>query len=76
MRPGSVACEETGRYLLSAGLAHPVVDITEDADARDYLLSLGELQVPVVIAATGKRWSGHQPTALAPLAPASSASIV
>lgn len=68
VRPGSGACEETCRYLFLAGLPYRVIDISQDADARDYVMSLGELQVPVVITSRGRRWRGHDVGSLARLA--------
>ena len=44
-----------------------VVDITEDATARDYVMSLGYLQAPVVV--TGDtHFSGFRPDRLKALA--------
>ena len=35
-------------------------NITEDADARDYVMALGHLQAPVVVAGTD-HWTGFRP---------------
>jgi glutaredoxin len=45
------------------GVEYNVVDITEDPDARDYVMSLGYLQAPVVIAGE-QHWSGFKPDAI------------
>jgi|GEM_PF-486129 len=44
-----VQCNATYRALDKLGAEYTVVDISEDADARDYVMSLGHLQAPVVI---------------------------
>ncbi len=59
-KPSCVQCNATYRALDKAGLAYEVVDITEDSDARDYVMSLGHLQAPVVVA-DGQHWSGYRP---------------
>jgi glutaredoxin-like protein NrdH len=42
------------------GIAYETVDITADGDARDYVLALGYLQAPVVVAGDD-HWSGFRP---------------
>ena len=59
-RPACVQCNATYRALDKLGAEYTVVDISEDADARDYVMSLGHLQAPVVIV-DGDHWSGYRP---------------
>ena len=59
-KPSCVQCSATYRALDKAGYDYTVVDITEDADARDYVMSLGHLQAPVVMVG-GEHWSGYRP---------------
>ena len=59
-KPSCVQCTATYRALDKAGYDYTVVDITEDADARDYVMSLGHLQAPVVMDG-GEHWSGYRP---------------
>jgi len=59
-KPSCVQCTATYRALDKAGYDYTVVDITEDADARDYVMSLGHLQAPVVMVG-GEHWSGYRP---------------
>ncbi len=59
-KPACVQCDATYRALDRSGLAYQVVDITEDAAAREYVLSLGYLQAPVVVAGPD-HWSGYRP---------------
>ncbi|KLI04139.1 glutaredoxin [Mycolicibacterium conceptionense] len=42
------------------GVAFEKVDITLDGEARDYVMSLGYLQAPVVVAGD-EHWSGFRP---------------
>jgi glutaredoxin-like protein NrdH len=65
-KPACEACKATFRTLM-AGISYHVVDITEDATARDYVMSLGYLQAPVVV--TGDtHFSGFRPDRLKALA--------
>jgi len=59
-KPACVQCNATYRALDKLGAEYTVVDISEDADARDYVMSLGHLQAPVVIV-DGEHWSGYRP---------------
>lgn len=59
-KPACVQCNATFRALDKAGLGYTKVDINTDADARDYVMSLGYLQAPVVVAG-GQHWSGYRP---------------
>jgi glutaredoxin-like protein NrdH len=59
-KPACVQCNATYKALDKAGLSYEIVDISEDADARDYVMALGYLQAPVVVA-YGEHWSGFRP---------------
>lgn len=71
-KPACVQCNATFRALDKQGTAYEKVDITTDPQARDYVMSLGYLQAPVVIAGT-QHWSGFRPDKLKQLASSSSA---
>lgn len=58
-RPACGPCRATRSALDRQGLSYEVVDISEDADARDFVMSLGHLQAPVVVA-NGEHWSGFR----------------
>lgn len=62
-KPACVQCTATRKALDKNGVKYNVVDITEDPDARDYVMSLGYLQAPVVIAGE-QHWSGFKPDAI------------
>jgi glutaredoxin-like protein NrdH len=66
-KPSCVQCSATYRALDKLGFEYEVVDITEDADARDYVMSLGHLQAPVVMAGAD-HWSGFRPDKIKALA--------
>ena len=57
----------TYKALDKTGLTYDVVDISEDAEARDYVMSMGYLQAPVVVAG-GDHWSGFRPDRIKALA--------
>lgn len=66
-KPACVQCTATYRALDKAGLDYSIVDISLDSDARDYVMSLGYLQAPVVVA-DGDTWSGFRPDRITALA--------
>ncbi|MGV9717560.1 glutaredoxin domain-containing protein, partial [Rhodococcus pyridinivorans] len=49
-KPACVQCTATYRALDKAGIEYDVVDISENPEARDYVMALGYLQAPVVVA--------------------------
>lgn len=59
-KPACVQCNATYRALDRAGIDYNIIDITEDTQARDYVMSLGYLQAPVVVAGEA-HWSGFRP---------------
>ncbi|GLY17155.1 NrdH-redoxin [Kineosporia sp. NBRC 101677] len=66
-KPACVQCDATKRALDKAGLAYEVIDITQDDTAREYVLSLGYLQAPVVVVGE-EHWSGYRPDRIKALA--------
>ena len=59
-KPACVQCNATYRALDANGVDYNVIDLTEDAEARDYVMSLGYLQAPVVVAGED-HWGGFRP---------------
>lgn len=59
-KPACVQCNATYKALDKSGLNYEIVNIAEDAAARDYVVSLGYLQAPVVIAGED-HWAGFRP---------------
>ena len=59
-KPQCVQCNATYKALDKAGVTYDVVDISEDSEARDYVMALGYLQAPVVVAGD-EHWSGFRP---------------
>ena len=59
-KPACVQCNATYKALDKQGLDYAIVDITEVPEARDYVMALGYLQAPVVVAG-GEHWSGFRP---------------
>ena len=60
-KPACVQCTATKKALDKAGvLGYRLVDITEDPDARDFVMSLGYTSAPVVVAGS-EHWSGFRP---------------
>lgn len=68
-KPACAQCNATYRALDKAGIEYDVIDITENAQARDYVMSLGYLQAPVVVAGEN-HWSGFRPDEISKLTPA------
>lgn len=69
-KPGCMQCKATIKALDRAGVAHTVIDVTDDDAARNHLLRMGIQQMPVVETDT-ERWSGFRPDRVAALATAS-----
>ena len=66
-KPACVQCNATYKALDKNGIAYEVVDITESTQAREYVMSLGYLQAPVVVAGDD-HWSGFRPDRIKALA--------
>ena len=66
-KPACVQCNATYKALDRQGIAYQKVDITLDPDARDYVMALGYLQAPVVVAGD-EHWSGFRPDRIKTLA--------
>lgn len=59
-KPACVQCNATYKALDKSGVEYRTVDISVDSDAREYVMSLGYLQAPVVVAGN-EHWSGFRP---------------
>jgi glutaredoxin-like protein NrdH len=59
-KPTCVQCNATYKALEKSHLEFNTVDISADSAARDYVMSLGYLQAPVVVAGN-EHWSGFRP---------------
>ncbi|SLI00982.1 Glutaredoxin-like protein NrdH [Mycobacteroides abscessus subsp. abscessus] len=66
-KPACVQCSATYKALDRQGIEYKVVDITEVPEARDYVLALGYMQAPVVVAGDD-HWSGFRPDRIKALA--------
>ena len=66
-KPACVQCTATYKALDKQGLAYQKVVITLDPQARDYVMALGYLQAPVVVAGND-HWSGFRPDRINALA--------
>ena len=60
-KPACVQCDATYKALDKVGIEYRVIDISVDAEARDYVMSLGYLTAPVVTTVDGVHWSGFRP---------------
>lgn len=65
-QPSCSKCHVTKKALDKKGLAYQTIDVSQDHDAREYLISLGYQEMPVVFAGD-QRWSGFSSTHLAAL---------
>ena len=59
-KPNCVQCTATFKSLDKAGITFAKVDMSVDGEARDYVMALGYLQAPVVVAGDD-HWSGFRP---------------
>jgi glutaredoxin-like protein NrdH len=65
--PPSLQGSATRKAMDRLGISYSVVDISKDEAARDYVLALGYLQAPVVVAGD-EHWSGFRPDRIKDLA--------
>jgi glutaredoxin-like protein NrdH len=68
-KPACVQCTATYKALDKQGITYQTVDISRDAEARSYVMALGYLQAPVVVAGND-HWSGFRPDRIKTLATA------
>ncbi|WP_323040135.1 glutaredoxin-like protein NrdH [Gemmobacter sp.] len=66
-KPACVQCTATTRALDARGLSYSVIDLTEDAEAMDMVMSMGYRQAPVVVAGAA-HWAGFRPDMIGRLA--------
>ncbi|ACC40090.1 MULTISPECIES: redoxin NrdH [Mycobacterium] len=66
-KPACVQCSATYKALDKQGIDYDKVDISLDPEARDYVMALGYLQAPVVVAGDD-HWSGFRPDRIKALA--------
>ena len=66
-KPQCVQCGATIKALDKAGLDYELVDISTNTQARDYVMALGHLQAPVVVAGAD-HWAGFRPDRIKNLA--------
>lgn len=67
VKPACVQCDMTKRMLNNLEIDYDTVDITEDQDALDMILSMGFKSAPVVIT-DNDAWAGFQPDKINSLA--------
>lgn len=67
-KPNCQQCVATYRKLKSMGLPFNSIDITEDAEAAEFVRAFKYAQAPVVVVTEGKEvkehWSGFRPDLL------------
>lgn len=66
-KPGCVQCNATYKALDKEGLEYTIIDISEDAEARDLVVGLGYMQAPVIVAGD-EHWAGFRPDSIKKLA--------
>lgn len=59
-KPSCVQCDATKRLLTKNGMEFETIDITENSDAYDYVVSLGFKSAPVVVT-ENDAWAGFNP---------------
>lgn len=62
-KPNCVQCTAVKRWLTQHSIPFEVLDVSEDAAARDKIAQLGYRQVPVVMHGEG-HWYGNVPAKL------------
>ena len=59
-KPACVQCTATTRALDARGINYNIIDLTEDTEAMEMVVSLGYRQAPVVVAGEA-HWAGFRP---------------
>jgi glutaredoxin-like protein NrdH len=67
-KPACAQCNAAFRALDKEGTEYDKIDISADSAARDYVMSLGYLQAPVVYIDTSNHFSGYRPDRIKQLA--------
>jgi glutaredoxin-like protein NrdH len=67
-KPACVQCDATFRALDKAGICYQRIDVTQNAEAREFMMSLGYLGMPVVYVSPTQHWSGYRPDAIGSIA--------
>lgn len=73
-KPACVQCNATYKALDKQDVDYAVVDISANPEARDYVMALGYLQAPVVVA-DGDHWSGFRPDRIKALVNTAAAAV-
>lgn len=61
-KPNCQPCKMTKQRFKDNGIEFVEIDISEDADAREYVLGLGALAAPVVVVGDLEdHWAGFKP---------------
>lgn len=60
-KPACAQCNAVSHALDKEGIDYRKVDISTDPEARDYVMSLGYTQAPVVFAGPDNHFSGFRP---------------
>lgn len=68
--PRCVQCQATKRKLKELGADYTEVNVDNDNEARDFVMSLGYVAAPVVVAGD-EHWSGFRPEKLTAVVAAS-----
>lgn len=63
-KPRCPQCDATKRWLAKHGIAFRAVDLTEDAEAREFVQGLGYSAAPIVVTGDGEHWAGFRPDRL------------
>lgn len=66
-KPSCVQCDMTKRYMDRHNIEYDTVDITQDTEALEMIMSLGFTSAPVVVSPQGN-WAGFQPEKIDQLA--------
>jgi glutaredoxin-like protein NrdH len=67
-KPACVQCDAVVKALEKLNLNFEKVDITTNPTARDYVMALGYLAAPVVVADADNHFSGYRPDRIKALA--------
>jgi glutaredoxin-like protein NrdH len=67
-KPQCIQCDMTKRLMDKIGVEYTTVDIVENPEELDKLISMGYRAAPVVVAPDGTSFAGFQPEKITALA--------
>lgn len=60
-QPSCQRCKLLVKYATKNNIEHEYIDVSVDVEARNFILSLGHTELPVVVKTDGSNFAGYRP---------------